>query len=73
MVPHMILPITIMEVIVVDFWFFFKIAADAKQKHKSEILEKIHLSLFWSNRYNYHRNGQLYYYSDVGGIVLLMS
>ena len=36
----MILSITIMEMIVIDFWFFFKIAADAKQKHKSEISVK---------------------------------
>ena len=40
----MVLAITIVKVIVIDFWFFFEIAANAKQKDKSEIFIKIYLS-----------------------------
>ena len=77
----MVLPITIVKMIVIDFWFFFKIAANAKQKHKSEIPVslKTYLSLFCSNQSNYHRKGQCssldghYGYGDVGDIVVLMT
>ena len=42
----MILAITIVKVIVIDFWFFFEIAANAKQKDKSEISVKYISDLF---------------------------